>query len=213
MVPGLLDQQWCERLRSAIKRYQANPNQFYGVLSPRGEPKVDSDPFRWFDDPDVAEATHSSALPALGAALCGAEAAVLIEDQWFCSEPGAGSRSARQSQHRAGSRPRPLGACGARAILSRSEPGDHDGVKPPSPAVRGVAARVASPPQSQTRPNGRLTPVAGPVRAGTQPEQRPRPAPTSDRPGRTQRSASGRSGCCRRLRPAPTSGCLGRTQR
>ena len=99
VVPGLLDRSWCERLQRAIERCQASPSQFYGVLSPPGEPKVDSDLFRWFDDPDIAEATHASPLPALGAELCGADAAVLIEDQWFCSEPGAVSRSPWHQDH------------------------------------------------------------------------------------------------------------------
>ena len=76
VVPGLLDQHWCERLHTAIERCQTSPSQFYGVLSPPGELKVDSDLFRWFDDPDIAEATHASPLPALGAELCGAQAAV-----------------------------------------------------------------------------------------------------------------------------------------
>ena len=99
VIPGLLDRQWCERLQAAIARCQTSPSQFYGVLSPPGELKVDSDLFRWFDDPDIAEVTHSSPLPALGAELCGADAAVLIEDQWFCSEPGAVSRSPWHQDH------------------------------------------------------------------------------------------------------------------
>ena len=99
VVPGLLDRGWCERLHRAIERCQASPSQFYGVLSPPGEPKVDSDLFRWFDDPDIAEGTHASSLPSLGAELCGADAAVLIEDQWFCSEPGAVSRSPWHQDH------------------------------------------------------------------------------------------------------------------
>ena len=99
VVPGLLDRDWCARLHTAVERCQASPSQFYGVLSPPGEPKVDSDLFRWFDDPDIAEVTHSGPLPALGAELCGAEAAVLIEDQWFCSEPSAASRSPWHQDH------------------------------------------------------------------------------------------------------------------
>ncbi len=99
VVPGLLDRDWCERLHTAVERCQTSPSQFYGVLSPPGEPKVDSDLFRWFDDPDIAEVTHSGPLPTLGAKLCGADAAVLIEDQWFCSEPGAVSRSPWHQDH------------------------------------------------------------------------------------------------------------------
>ena len=99
VAPGLLDHRWCERLQGAIGRGQSTPSQFYGVLSPPGEARVDSDLFRWFDDPDIAEVTHASPLPALGAELCGADAVVLIEDQWFCSEPGAVSRSPWHQDH------------------------------------------------------------------------------------------------------------------
>ncbi len=99
VVPGLIEEHRCERLRNAIARCQDTPSRFYGVLSPEGDAKVDSDLFRWFDDPDIAAVTHHGSLPALGAELCGADKTVLIEDQWFCSEPGAVSRSPWHQDH------------------------------------------------------------------------------------------------------------------
>lgn len=99
VVPGLLDERWCQRLHNAIDRGRASPSQFYGVLSGPGELRVDSDLFRWFDDPDIAEVTRSSELPGLGAELVGADSAILIEDQWFASEPGAVSASPWHQDH------------------------------------------------------------------------------------------------------------------
>ena len=99
VVPGLLDEQWCRRLHDAIDCCRASPSQFYGVLSKPGELRVDSDLFRWFDDPDIAEVTRSSELPGLAAELVGADSAILIEDQWFASEPGAVSASPWHQDH------------------------------------------------------------------------------------------------------------------
>ena len=98
-VPGLLDRRWCRRLHRAIDRCRSDPSQFYGVLSKPDELRVDSDLFRWFDDPDIAEAVRSSPLPALAAELLASDSAVLIEDQWFSSEPGAVSGSPWHQDH------------------------------------------------------------------------------------------------------------------
>jgi ectoine hydroxylase-related dioxygenase (phytanoyl-CoA dioxygenase family) len=59
------------------------------VLSPPDHPRVDSDLFRWFDDETIAALTTESPLVDLAAALLGSDEVVLVEDQWFCSEPGA----------------------------------------------------------------------------------------------------------------------------
>jgi len=88
-MPGVLDAAWCARLHAAIERCRADPGPHYGVLSCPGEPTVDSDLFRWFDDPDLRAAAHDSPLPALAAALIGEAAVVLIEDQWFASAAAA----------------------------------------------------------------------------------------------------------------------------
>ncbi|MET0323790.1 MAG: phytanoyl-CoA dioxygenase family protein [Ilumatobacteraceae bacterium] len=88
-LPGLLDAAWCHRLRGAIERCRRAPSIHYGVLSPPGTPVVDSDLFRWTDDPDIHAVTHCSPLVECAAALLGVDAVVLIEDQWFASESGA----------------------------------------------------------------------------------------------------------------------------
>lgn len=99
VVPGLLDAAWCERLRTAIDRCRDAPSVHYGVLSPAGSGRVDSDLFRWFDDPDIAELTRSSPLVDLARDLLGEPDVVLIEDQWFCSEPGANTPSPWHQDH------------------------------------------------------------------------------------------------------------------
>ena len=87
--PGLLDDAWCTRLQAAIERCRATPSEHYGVLSPPGSPRVDSDLFRWRDDDDLAALTHASPIVDAACALLGTDQVVLIEDQWFASEAGA----------------------------------------------------------------------------------------------------------------------------
>jgi len=85
MIPSVLSEAWCDRLRTAIDRCRADPGPHYGVLSPSGAPRVDSDLFRWGDDPDIGELTHVSPLVELAASLLRSSSVVLIEDQWFAS--------------------------------------------------------------------------------------------------------------------------------
>lgn len=89
VVPGLLDREWCDRLHDAIERTRSAASVHYGVLSPEGTARVDSDLFRWTDDPVIGALTSASPLVDLAATLLGSDDVVLIEDQWFCSEPGA----------------------------------------------------------------------------------------------------------------------------
>ncbi|MFV0308534.1 MAG: phytanoyl-CoA dioxygenase family protein [Desertimonas sp.] len=88
-IEGLLGATWCQRLRDAIDRCRATPSVHYGRLSPDDSPRVDSDLFRWFDDPDLRDVTHDSPLVEAACGLLGTDAAVLVEDQWFASAPGA----------------------------------------------------------------------------------------------------------------------------
>jgi hypothetical protein len=92
-LPGVLDEHWISRLHAAIERCRAAPGEHYGVLSRPGEPLVDSDLFRWFDDPDLRAVLHESPLPALAASLLDADEVVAIEDQWFASAPSAATAS------------------------------------------------------------------------------------------------------------------------
>jgi ectoine hydroxylase-related dioxygenase (phytanoyl-CoA dioxygenase family) len=93
VIPGLLDERWCERLRVAIDRCRLAPGLHYGVLSPSGAPRVDSDLFRWSDDADLFELTHDSPLVDAAAELLGTADIVLVEDQWFASAVGASTPS------------------------------------------------------------------------------------------------------------------------
>jgi len=93
VVRGLLDDAWCAQLVEAIERCRRRPSVHYGRLSTAGQPVVDSDLFRWFDDPTIAELTHDSPLPVLAARLIGTAEVVLVEDQWFASEPLASTSS------------------------------------------------------------------------------------------------------------------------
>jgi hypothetical protein len=88
-LPAVLDAGWCARLHASIERCRSAPSPHYGVLSRPGDAVVDSDLFRWFDDPDVRAVTHAGPLPTLAADLLDAEEVVLVEDQWFSSAPGA----------------------------------------------------------------------------------------------------------------------------
>ena len=92
-VPGVLDARWIARLHAAIERCRATPGAHYGVLSRVGEPVVDSDLFRWFDDPDLRAVLHESPLPELAGTLLEVDAVVAVEDQWFASAPSATTAS------------------------------------------------------------------------------------------------------------------------
>jgi hypothetical protein len=89
VMRGLLDAGWCDELRAAIDRTRCRPSVHYGVLSPAGAPLVDSDLFRWSDDPTIDALTSRSPLVDLAAELLESDEVVLVEDQWFESEPGA----------------------------------------------------------------------------------------------------------------------------
>jgi ectoine hydroxylase-related dioxygenase (phytanoyl-CoA dioxygenase family) len=89
VIRGLLDSDWCARLCQAIERCRRAPSEHYAVLSAAGVPTVDSDLFRWFDDPTFAALTHDSPLTRCAARLLGQRRIVLVEDQWFASAPGS----------------------------------------------------------------------------------------------------------------------------
>ncbi|MEM9515771.1 MAG: phytanoyl-CoA dioxygenase family protein [Actinomycetota bacterium] len=90
---SLLSESWCGRLRQSIDRCRDDPSPHYAALSPAGLPVVDSDLFRWRDDRNLHELTHSSPLVELAARLLDCDEVVLVEDQWFASAPGANTPS------------------------------------------------------------------------------------------------------------------------
>lgn len=89
----VVDASWRTRLLASIDRGRSAPGPFHGVLSEPGEAHVESDLFRWFDDADLAAAMIESPLPHLACAVLHEPAVVLIEDQWFASDPGAATPS------------------------------------------------------------------------------------------------------------------------
>ena len=89
VVRGLMDADWCVRLCTAIEQTRSDPSPHYGVLSEPGTARVDSDLFRWSDDPVIGALTFASPLVDLAATLLAVSEVVLVEDQWFCSAPGA----------------------------------------------------------------------------------------------------------------------------
>jgi hypothetical protein len=93
VVRGVLGASWCARLRDSIERCRTAPSVHYGVLSPPGAPRVDSDLFRWTDDADLHALTHASPLVGLACDLLDVSDVVLIEDQWFASAAGAATPS------------------------------------------------------------------------------------------------------------------------
>jgi hypothetical protein len=93
VIRELLDQAWCERLHEAIDRCRRSPGPHYAVLSPPDAPRVDSDLFRWSDDPDIAALVDDSPLVDAALDLLDSDAVVLVEDQWFASSPGSSTPS------------------------------------------------------------------------------------------------------------------------
>jgi hypothetical protein len=93
VLPGILSARWCARLRAAIERCRSTPSVHYGVLSPPGGTRVDSDLFRWVDDAALHALTHESPLVDWACALLDEDPVVLVEDQWFASDPGAATPS------------------------------------------------------------------------------------------------------------------------
>jgi ectoine hydroxylase-related dioxygenase (phytanoyl-CoA dioxygenase family) len=151
-VPAVLDASWCARLIEAIERCRRTPSVHYGILSPPGSPRVDSDLFRWCDDPDLRALTHDSPLVQLAADLLDERDVVLVEDQWFSSEPGSSTPSPWHQDQPYYRVDRPfltiwvtlddIGDAGSLRVV----PGSHDGqVYAPVPFVASGGSEDASP--------------------------------------------------------------------
>jgi len=99
VVPQLLNRAWIDRLIDAVEACRAAPSQFHAVLSKPGEPHLESDLFRWLDNPVFEALARSSPLTALASKLIGSREVVFLEDQWFHSDPGAVSASPWHQDH------------------------------------------------------------------------------------------------------------------
>jgi len=99
LVPGALTGTQCAAVNAAIEGCRARPGPTHRVLSPPGEPKLESELFRWPDTPAIRAVAMEGALPRLAAAAFGTDTVILMEDQWFLSDAGAGARSPWHQDH------------------------------------------------------------------------------------------------------------------
>jgi len=99
VVPSALSAGQCDALNAAIEACRASPGPTHRVLSPAGEPKLESELFRWPDTPAIRAVAMEGALPRLAAQAFGTRTVTLMEDQWFLSEAGAGARSPWHQDH------------------------------------------------------------------------------------------------------------------
>ena len=98
-VRDVLDRATCDDLIAAIAGCRSNPGPTFRTLSPEGEPVVESELFRWTDVPAIRALTMEDALPRLAAEAFGTATVILMEDQWFYSEAGAGTPSPWHQDH------------------------------------------------------------------------------------------------------------------
>lgn len=93
VVPAVLSAERCRELLAVIARLRACPGTFHRVLSPAGEPVVESDLFRFRDVPEIAELVIDGPLAQLAADVFDTTSVVMLEDQWFASAPGSSTSS------------------------------------------------------------------------------------------------------------------------
>lgn len=98
-VPNVLDGAACDALNVAIETCRAMPGPTFRTLSPEGAPLVQSELFRWPDNAAIHDLTHKGVLPRLAAQAFGTKDVILMEDQWFYSERGAGTISPWHQDH------------------------------------------------------------------------------------------------------------------
>ena len=98
-VPGVLDDATCDQLADAIEACRRCPGPTFRTLSPEGAPLLQSELFRWADVPAIRALTMEGPLPRLAARAFDVASVILMEDQWFYSEAGAGTPSPWHQDH------------------------------------------------------------------------------------------------------------------
>lgn len=98
-LPGVLDPTTLAALAEAVERCRATPGRHYRRLSPDGVPPLESELFRWADTPAFRDLGTRGPLPAIAAAVFGADTVILMEDQWFRSAAGARQESPWHQDH------------------------------------------------------------------------------------------------------------------
>lgn len=99
VVRGVLNSATCARLIDVVEHLRADPSPQFRTLSPAGQPVVQSDLFRWRDNPDLAALVTRGRLPALAADVFGTKTVVLLEDQFFYSAAGSSTPSPWHQDH------------------------------------------------------------------------------------------------------------------
>lgn len=92
-VAGVLDAAQIPGICCAIEACRATPGPTFRVLSTPGQPHLESELFRATDQPEIRAIAAEGMGPRLACAAFGTERTILMEDSWFLSEPGAGTRS------------------------------------------------------------------------------------------------------------------------
>lgn len=98
-LSGVLSPGQCDALNDAIAVCRAAPGPTHRVLSPPGQPAFESELFRWRDVQAFHDVAATGNLPALAGAVFDTHEVILMEDQWFFSEAGAGARSPWHQDH------------------------------------------------------------------------------------------------------------------
>lgn len=99
LVKAAVSPQECHALREAIAGCRASPGPHFRTLSPKGAPSMESELFRWHDTPTIGRVATKGALPRLAAAALGTSEVILLEDQWFFSDAGSGTKSPWHQDH------------------------------------------------------------------------------------------------------------------
>lgn len=89
LIEGVMDGASCDAICAAIERSRQRPSEHYGLLSPPGEARVDSDLFVWLHDEEYRHIVVTGTLATVAASLLGTSDVVFVEDQWFASAAGA----------------------------------------------------------------------------------------------------------------------------
>ncbi|MFS8816580.1 phytanoyl-CoA dioxygenase family protein [Synechococcus sp. R55.6] len=99
ILRNVIDKETCAALIDIIERLRAKPSPHFRTLSPPTEPITQSDLFRWQEDETLAKLVTEGVLPQLAAHILDTNKVILLEDQFFYSEPGCQFTSPWHQDH------------------------------------------------------------------------------------------------------------------
>lgn len=99
LVKDAVSREDCEALKAAIDDCRASPGPHHRTLSPQGTPVMESELFRWHDTPAIKRVATEGALKRLASQVFGTDEVILLEDQWFYSDAGSGTKSPWHQDH------------------------------------------------------------------------------------------------------------------